>query len=134
MNGFIGQLKLRAFSPEEVAASGGSRAIYQLLEDFSYHSDVFGLLTAPAGMITDFASIPRAAFSYLDPEDPVILFPSVIHDMIYSMKGVRPGLPDMTRKDADDVLREAMIVCGARRTQAAVVWGAVRLFGGSHWA
>jgi hypothetical protein len=60
VNGFIGQLKIRAFSPEEVAAAdGGSAALYQLLEDFGYHSDAFGTFMAPAGMITDFASIPR---------------------------------------------------------------------------
>lgn len=134
MNGFIGQLKIRAFSPEEISASGGGAALYQLLEDFSYHSDELGLITAPAGLITDFASIPQAALSFIDDDAPAILFGSIIHDQLYQTKGRREGLPDVTRQQADALLAEMMGLCGAPRWQRAVVYRAVRLFGGSHWS
>lgn len=133
MNAFIGQLKTTCLSPEEIKASGGQAALYQLLEDFAYHSDRFGLITVPAGLITDFASIPRAVKWYIDDDDPVILFPSVVHDYLYGLKGDLGNGVIFSRAQADDVLREAMLLCGARGAQAAVVYGAVRLGGGGHW-
>jgi hypothetical protein len=134
VNGFIGQLKIRAFSPEEVAAAdGGSAALYQLLEDFGYHSDAFGTFMAPAGMITDFASIPKPALWFINDDSPGILFASVIHDFLYINRGARAGLADLSRQDADAVLFEAMGVCGASRLQRSIVYRAVRIGGGKHW-
>lgn len=105
---------------------------YVLVEDFYYHSAAFGPITAPAGSPTDFASIPRIVWTYLSPEDPAILFASIIHDHIYSRRGKLP-LRTLTRAECDEVLREAMVACGARKSQAAVAYRAVRMFGGSHW-
>lgn len=55
MNRFTTSLKIRALSSSEVKALGGGVALYELLEDLVYESDLFGVLTAPAGMFTDFA-------------------------------------------------------------------------------
>lgn len=135
MSSFPLPLVLRALAPEEVRNAESSRQLYQLREEFRYLSDLFGEIAVPVGFVTDFASIPRLAFAYLDPEDPVILFASVVHDYLYTRMGDL-GLGTrftFTREDADKVLREAMLVCGARATQAWVVYQAVRLGGGSHW-
>lgn len=135
MTAFPLPLVLRALAPEEVASAESPRQLYQLREEFRFLSAEFGEIAIPIGFVTDFASIPRLAFAYLDPEDPVILFGSVVHDYIYTRRGDL-GLGTkftFTRADADKVLREAMLLCGARKAQAWVVYQAVRLGGGSHW-
>lgn len=131
MSRFIARLKIDCLMPAEL---GKSRTpLYTLLEDFVYESDLLGRLVAPVGMITDFASIPRIAWRYIDPNDAGVADPSVIHDYLYTLAGVLPDGRKYTREQADLVLREAMGACGARADQRAVVYSAVRLFGGTHW-
>lgn len=133
MNRFTTPLKIRALSPEEVQHLGGPPALYELLEDFVYESDLYGVLTAPKGMLTDFASIPRFALWFINDDSPAILFASVIHDMIYSREGELVGGIELNRAQADAVLAEAMKVCGANPPQIFAVYLAVRMGGGSHW-
>lgn len=108
------------------------KQLYVLERDFTYISPAFGDIIAPAGMSTDFASIPRIAYSYISPESPQILWPAIIHDALYATSGVTESRT-FTREEADAVLREAMLACGARKTQAWLVHKAVRMFGGGHW-
>lgn len=130
MKAFPSRLKLDMLAPDEL---GGGKQTYVLLEDFTYESALLGMLIVPAGFTTDFASIPRIAWRYIDPEDPCVAYPSVVHDFLYSMKGGIPGKPKYTREQADQVLREAMEICGARLDQRVIVYRMVRIFGGSHW-
>lgn len=132
MNAFTSDLFLRALSAGELRASDMDHQFYQLEADLTYHSDRFGVIVAPKGLLTDFASIPRIAFTYISPEDPVIVYGSVIHDSLYSARGNLGGRT-FSRAEADEVLAECMAVCGARWGQKKVVLNAVRLFGGSHW-
>ncbi len=135
MSSFPLPLVIRALGPEEVRNAESTRALFQLREEFRYLSDTFGEIVVPAGFVTDFASIPRAALWYVDDDDPCILFPSVIHDYLYTRRGDL-GLGSrvtFSREQADQVLREAMLVCGARKAQAFVVYLAVRARGGSRW-
>ena len=134
MNKFTNKLFLRALAPDELEALGASDANYEVVSPFSYQSGILGQITVPAGLVTDFASIPRGLWSLLDPEDPVILFPSVIHDYLYTAAGKLPNGITYTREDADGVLKEAMGVCGASNWKQETVYIAVRSFGGSHWA
>lgn len=124
MNAFTSDLCLKSDRPPA--------GFYTLLSDLVYESEKYGTIIAPAGLVTDFASIPRIAYTWMDPESPVIRYPSVIHDGLYNAGG-KLIATTLTREQCDDVLREAMIACGARYTQAAVVYRAVRMFGGSHW-
>ena len=134
MRNFPDKLILRALAPDEIQALGGSAALYEVRESFSFDSALLGQISVPVGLITDFASIPRAALWYMKDDDPGILFPSVVHDFLYSMQGVLPVTgKTYTREQADGVLREAMEVCGARGDQIAAVYRAVRWFGGFHW-
>lgn len=130
---FPHRLHLRALSPVELAELGSKRQLYELEGPFRFASKTFGDVVVPAGFKTDFASIPRPVYSYISPEDPVILFASVIHDHLYTVKGKISETVELNRQQSDAVLREAMLVCGARPTQAWVVYNAVRLGGGSHW-
>ncbi len=141
MSQFTSQLFLRSFSAAEVAAGGGTKQLYEVTQDFSYQSDKLGRTVTvpgrsaatPIGFVTDFASIPRAAWTIIDPEDPNIAWPSVIHDYLYSCTGTLPDGFTYNRESADSVLREGMEVCGADSVIREAVYQAVRTGGGSHW-
>ncbi|HEY1109139.1 MAG TPA: DUF1353 domain-containing protein [Opitutaceae bacterium] len=130
---FEGYLELRAWSPAEVRASDTGRQQYTVLAPLVYHSAKYGPIVVPPDMPTDGASIPRFAWRYIDPEDPCILYPSIVHDYLYSVGGTLPGGEVFTREQADDILVEAMAHAGARWDQRVAVRGAVRLFGAAHW-
>jgi len=141
MSQFTSQLFLRSFSAQEVTAAGSEAQLYEVTHDFTYLSDKLGrvvtvpgrVAAAPIGFVTDFASIPRAAWEIIDPEDPIIAWPSVIHDYLYSCKGKLPDGFAYNREKADAVLREGMQACGASSLIRNAVYQAVRLGGGSHW-
>lgn len=134
MSRFLNELVIRALSPAMVRERGSDRQLYQLESPFSLELDwAGGVLMVPPGYVTDFASIPRGALWYIDDDDPAILGPSVVHDWIYSNRGVIGDGRIFSRQQADQVIRDGMLLCGARRDQAAVVYAAVRTFGGSHW-
>jgi hypothetical protein len=142
MSRFTSQLFLRSFSVGELAAAGSEVQLYEVTQDFSYESDKLGRTVTvpgrsannPTGLVTDFASIPRIAWTLIDPEDPIIAWPSVIHDYLYSRQGTLPDGFTYTRESADAVLREAMEASGAGALIREAVYLAVRIFGGSHWS
>ena len=129
---FIGGLCLRSWSAQEIDAAGYDHAYYTLVEPLSYQSDRFGLITAPAGLVTDFASIPKAAWGILDPESPLIQWPSVIHDAGYSNVGAFSTIT-LGREQVDWLLRDMMESCGADSFLRNAVYDAVRIGGASHW-
>lgn len=121
MSAFLTDLITRIERPGTIR-----RNAYHLTAPFVYQSDLLGRVEVPVDFKTDFASIPRIAWRYLDPEDPCICYPSVVHDYLYSAQ-------QCSRETADKVLAEAMQVAGARIDQRAVAYRMVRLFGGGHW-
>ncbi len=133
MSAFASQLVLRAWTAAEVKHHRRGKQQYELKETLTYHSKIGGTIMVPAAFVTDFASIPRPVWSLISPEDPTILYPSVVHDYLYAQCGFISGWQIFTREQSDDILREAMEVCGAAGWQRHVVHRAVRLFGGSHW-
>lgn len=133
MSIFLNPLSLRALFASEVAAEKSSAQIYELEAGLTYFSSKYGTIYVPSGFRTDFASVPRVAWSWMSPEDPCILYPSVVHDYGYSRQGRMPNGEVYTREQIDGWLREGMGACGARWDQQQIVFRAVRLFGGSHW-
>lgn len=79
-----------------------------------YLDGEFGLLEAPVGFITDFASIPRPLWKLDSPIEHDIVLPAVIHDWLYELRGAT----GITRKQADDVFYRAM------RDENAPLWKA----------
>jgi hypothetical protein len=126
---FPAPLVIRAVPPDQIVRG---QQQYVLEQDFAYLSPAFGPITAPAGMRTDFASVPRLVWTYLSPEDPCILYGSIIHDYLYQHGGRLP-LRRLARAECDAVLHEAMLASGARPTQAVVVHLVLRLFGSSNF-
>jgi len=81
----------------------------------------------PAGFDTDFATIPRWAwgvpgFSPMERHKRA----AVLHDYLY-----RKGT--VSRRDADGIFRRVMRETGTNWITRRVMWGAVRLFGETHW-
>ena len=102
------------------------RQLYQLDSPLIYQSDVAGVvITAPAGFVSDLASIPRLPLIYLL-LNAIADVPGVIHDFIYS-SGCLP------RDMADKVLREACLLTGVPAWKANLIYAGVRVGGASHY-
>lgn len=130
----FGRPKFDALLPVELKKAGLDRATFTILEDFVvFVDDDPGEIVIPAGLRTDWASIPRFGRIYLSGDDPEILIPSLVHDYLYSVKGQLPDGRVFTRQEADDILRRLMLACGANVVRARIVYMAVRLGGGFHW-
>lgn len=77
----------------------------------------------PANFITDLASIPRLLWVWFPPHDSRVVAPSILHDYFYS------GETKVSRKFADDVFYNHMLVEGFPRYKAWLFWSGVRIFG-----
>lgn len=102
------------------------RGTWRLKKRLAYISHAAnGLIVVPAGFVTDFASVPRIPIVWLlcgDTAHPA----AALHDWIYTTC-------PMSRRMADDVLREAAICKGVPKWRAFLLWAGVRIFGASHW-
>lgn len=98
-------------------------------------------ITVPAGFVTDLASIPRWAWILLPPDGPWVKA-AIIHDFLYSTGGSgiwksHPTSIDPARaydrKEADQILREAMENRGVGAFKRNVIYLAVRIGGAGGW-
>jgi hypothetical protein len=103
--------------------------IYFLLKPISWKpndaSSQFQEVTAPAGFVTDFASIPRVFWSLLRP-DGDYAYAAVIHDYLYWTQA-RPRLV------SDQIFKLAMEDFSVGAVTATTIYEAVRLGGGPAW-
>lgn len=131
MTAFTGSLRLRALEPDELRRARSEAQLWELLEPLTYQRGNV-TITVPVGFTSDFASIPRFAKWYVDDDEPDIVRAAVVHDFIYSRRGLLASR-GLSRGDADAILKDAMLSSGASETKAFIVWAAVRLGGGPHW-
>jgi hypothetical protein len=106
---------------EDVGMSGDSR-LFRTLQDFRFFSK-HGLITVPKGTITDGASIPRVFWSILSPFGEYFKA-ALPHDFLYSSDN-----KTHTRKQADEILLEGMVVLGVNPVKRFAIYRAVRWFG-----
>lgn len=100
------------------------RAILHVV--FSYYSDRLGRwIHVPRGFDTDGASVPRIFWVLIPPWGRYGMA-AVLHDLLYR-------LHICTRRQADDVLLEAMWVRGCNLFEYFIIYTAVRLFGRHAW-
>jgi hypothetical protein len=83
------------------------------------------IITVPAGFKTDLASIPRVLWNVLPPVGSYDAA-AVVHDYLYQHNGV-------TRRQADDILHEAMGVLGVSSAVREAIYLGVRLGGWVTW-
>jgi hypothetical protein len=102
---------------------------YLFLEDFSYHH-TSGTITVPSGFACDFDSVPRIPpfYSFLKGRAKR---EAGLHDWEY-YSGERFGEP-ITRKQADQLMRDAMIDAGQPRRYRWPIYWSIRTFGWSAW-
>ncbi len=109
---------------------------WELKRPFSYHvGSQYSreYIKVPVGFITDFASIPK--FLWFLPYWAKVNKSAVLHDYLYQRKRIMAE--KITRKQADDVWLEAMLVeWQGRKSRHFVAWLqylAVRLFALPAW-
>jgi hypothetical protein len=82
-------------------------------------------LVVPRGFVTDFASIPPALQALIQQNGPNLL-PAVVHDYLYWTQ-------TCTRREADQLLKLAMIENRVTRKQQTAIYNAVRAAGSFAW-
>ena len=123
MSAFLGDLHVHLVSEDKAGHS-----VWELDEDFGFHSDAMGMdIWARKGEQTDFASIPRAPIIFVMEGDKGHKA-AVIHDHLY-----RESPHTMNRLNADNILKEALLVEGFTEDEAQAWWVGVRFGGGGHW-
>lgn len=115
------------FRVEAAHIEAGTRW-WKLLHYFRYVSSV-GTITVPTGFLTDLASIPKAFRNIFDPAGPWMPA-AIIHDYLYTKSADR--LFPVTRKQADDIFKEAMWNLGIG-LERNIIWAAVRIGGWTSW-
>ena len=104
-----------------------------LLEPLKFYSRALkGTVQAPAGMQTDFASIPRGLWNLL-PKRGKHDKAAVIHDAAYrGLLQTSTGRPmKLIKPLADDLFNEAMTASGVNRISRFLMFRAVCWFGGA---
>ncbi|OHD22919.1 MAG: hypothetical protein A2Y38_19855 [Spirochaetes bacterium GWB1_59_5] len=121
MSRFPGKLEVELVDDDENEGRGS----WRLTAPFVYESDIAGVITVPAGFVTDFASVPRVPIAFWLTGDTAH-DAAVIHDYLYSTGQVQ-------RATADAVLLEAAELTGVPAWRRYAMYYAVRAFGGSHY-
>lgn len=109
------------FETDLILRDLGDGRHFEVMSPLVYVSDLLGgSVVVDTGTITDLASIPFL------PRHRTWSRAAVVHDGLYQSNGV-------TRKQADDVLREAMIVLDVPAWRRGVVYIGVRVGGWKAW-
>src|SRR6266403_1258698 len=126
--------QVQAVTIYEAARQGWAtdRSYWQFLAPFRYVSPKWGPIEIPKGFYTDFASVPASLHSIIDDDSPIILFPSGPHDFLFTKRdedGTRGWISKkkLTLTQVNEVLTEAMSLCGANCATRQLVFYAVEL-------
>lgn len=107
-------------------ANTNDLATWKLMAPFGFESGLYALtVTAPAGFITDFASVPRVPICF-EIDGDIAQDCAVIHDYCYATGCVM-------RVQADLLLEEMMTLRNFSPLQVQSIFLAVRAFGASHY-
>lgn len=111
--------------PCEIMDEDGS-LVLRVLHDFDLRP--FGIVaTIPEGFASDGMSVPRALWRWIGPKvNAKTIGPSLVHDWLYATHF-------LSRAEADEWYRRALVANGYPRGKARAVWLGLRAFGWSHW-
>lgn len=93
-------------------------------EDWQVKVDDF-TITVHSGFYTDLASVPRLPIVYLAVGGTGHKA-AILHDYLYVYK-------PCSRKQADEIFRDALIASGVSKWHAQAMYWGVRIGGGSYW-
>lgn len=111
----------------EDAGMDGSSRVFKLMSRFRIITSR-GVITVPKGFLTDGASVPKMFWSIFDPFGEYFRA-AVLHDFLYSTQ----GCAWLTRKECDDLFKEAMFNAGVPWVKRDLIYRTVRMFGGSRF-
>lgn len=100
--------------------------LWQVCMEFSYTADDGVRYTAPAGMLTDMASIPRPLWNILPPAGGPYSGAAVIHDYLYQTQITSKGR-------ADDLFGEMMDMADVPHLTKQIIVEGVRVGGWDAW-
>lgn len=139
---FTGKLVLVLLDNKDGPSIRNGRSLWAVQRALEYQAgdDPNELIIVPAGFVTDLASVPRMVWSFYPPDGPWAKA-AIIHDFLYWTKGTgewhgRVGITraeQYSRKDADDILKEAMADRKVGKWEQFVIWASVRLGGAGGW-
>ncbi|NBB65440.1 DUF1353 domain-containing protein [Pseudomonas sp. ODNR1LW] len=139
---FSGKLYLVLLDNRDRPSTRGGRSLWALQQELEYRPGDGDeeLIVIPRGFVTDLTSIPRLVWSVYPPDGPWAKA-AVIHDFLYYTKGTGvwhrhcgvTRAQAYTRKEADDILKQAMADRKIGAWEQFVIWSAVRLGGASGW-
>ena len=111
--------------PCEIMDEDGS-LVLRVLHDFDLSQ--YGIdAVIPGGYESDGMSVPRFFWRWVGGRvGGRTLAPSIVHDYLYETR-------IMTRSEADEWYRRALVANGYPRAKARAVWLGLRAFGWSHW-
>lgn len=117
-------------------AEGKEVNCFQLLENFTVYSEVLeDVITVPKGFTFDGESIP-AFVAWIAPPFGQSKRGACIHDFLYRHSGyydLKGDFKTVTRKQADEVYREFVLLKGLPRWRATMRWTVLRLAGWWAW-
>lgn len=121
--------KTLVLAPYTEFRPGAKESAWVLLNaDFAYEVGGIGsgeVIEVPRGFVTDLASVPKFLWWIVAPFG-LHAKPSVLHDWLYRSPSAREVY---TRKQADRVFYESMLVASVPARRAKLMYIAVRLFG-----
>lgn len=130
---YIDDLVLLRMADAPRKRNGKADADYIVAQDYTVAYKLDGAerrLTVPRGLITDLASVPRAARSIVGRVGPH-LEASIVHDFLYVAWQDVPdrGAREADRRFADDLLRAGLIAANVGAFKRWAMYQAVRDFG-----
>jgi hypothetical protein len=139
---FAGKLVLVLLDNKDAPSIRAGRSLWAVQRALEYQvgNDPTELIVVPPGFVTDLASVPRAVWSFYPPDGPWAKA-AIIHDFLYTTKGTgtwhaHVGITraePYSRKEADDILKEAMADRKVGKWEQSVIWSSVRLGGAGGW-
>ncbi|HSY51140.1 MAG TPA: DUF1353 domain-containing protein [Thermoanaerobaculia bacterium] len=113
-------------TPKVEYLNGATRV--RLLEEFAYHDCTGRRWTAPKGLVSDGASIPRELWTIVgSPMMGPHFFAGLLHDARYR-------LADCTKEEADLLLWDACLCGGTSEADALAIAEGVAVGGAGAWA
>lgn len=139
---FAGKLVLVLLDNKDGPSIRAGRSLWGVQRALEYQvgNDPEKLIIVPPGFVTDLASVPRVVWPFYPPDGPWAKA-AVIHDFLYATKGTgewhtQRGITradPYSRKEADDILKEAMADRNVGKWEQGVIWSSVRLGGAGGW-
>ena len=138
---FAGKLVLVLLDNRDGPAIRNGRSLWAVRRALEYRTgDGDELIVVPPGFVTDLASVPRFVWSFYPPDGPWAKA-AIIHDFLYFTRGTGEWHDEVgitrdrpySRKEADDILKEAMADRRVGPWEQFVIWASVRLGGAGGW-